>query len=207
MTLAPADWLAYAGLPRLPVAVIPAELSTVTAAADEVLRVEDIEPWLAHFEFLSSYSRELPRRLPRDSVLLDWRHNLPVRTILVLLRPEADGPTITGTVERVRPGGRSYLTFEYEIVRAWQKPVEEILAGGLSTLPMAPVADVPPAMLPGVIRRMEDRIEQEAPREQAGVLWTAAFVLMGLRYSRVRGGSAAGSASDERFRDVSGDHR
>jgi hypothetical protein len=72
-TLAPADWLEYAGLPRSPVEVIPAGISTVTAAADEVLRVQEAEPWLAHLEFLSGYSRELPRRLLRDNVLLDWR--------------------------------------------------------------------------------------------------------------------------------------
>jgi hypothetical protein len=106
-----------------------------------------------------------------------------VRTILVLLRPEADGPALTEILERLLPDGRRYLQFEYHVIRAWEKPVEEILAGGLGTLPMAPVADVAPAMLPGVIRRLEERIEQEAPRERAGVLWTAIYMLMGLRYS------------------------
>jgi hypothetical protein len=40
-----------------------------------------------------------------------------------------------------------------------------------------------PAVLPGMIRRMEERIDREAPPERAGVLWTATYVLMGLRYS------------------------
>jgi hypothetical protein len=66
---------------------------------------------------------------------------------------------MTGVVERLRSGGRCYLTFEYEIVRGWETPVDEILAGGLGTLPMAPVADVSPAALPGVIRRMDERIQ------------------------------------------------
>jgi hypothetical protein len=38
--------------------------------------------------------------------------------------------------------------------------------------------------LPEVIRQMEARIEQEASPDEAGVLWTATYVLMGLRYSR-----------------------
>jgi hypothetical protein len=43
----PADWLEYVGLPSGPVEVIDADLSTVTAAADEVLRVLEPTPWLA----------------------------------------------------------------------------------------------------------------------------------------------------------------
>jgi hypothetical protein len=36
--------------------------------------------------------------------------------------------------------------------------------------------------LPGVVRRMADRINSE-PRPRASKLWTAAYLLMGLRYS------------------------
>ena len=47
----PADWLALAGLvPVGPVSTIDANLSTITAEADKVLRVDDPEPWLAHVE-------------------------------------------------------------------------------------------------------------------------------------------------------------
>lgn len=76
------------------------------------------------------------------------------------------------------------LDFEYEIVRAWKKSVEEVLAGGLGALAMAPLADVTAEMLPSVIRRMEERIEREASPREAGEIWTATYVLMGLRYSR-----------------------
>ena len=68
-------------------------------------------------------------------------------------------------------------------MRVWQQPVEGLLEGGLSTLPLAPLADLAPATLPEVIRRMEERIEQEAPPEEVGPLWTATYVLMGLRHS------------------------
>jgi predicted transposase YdaD len=77
-----------------------------------------------------------------------------------------------------------YLQFHYHVVRVWQKPVEAVLTGGLGTLPLAPLADVTRPELPGVIRRMEERISQEASPGEAGQLWTATFVLMGLRYSR-----------------------
>ena len=60
--------------------------------------------------------------------------------------------------------------------------MEGVLAGGLATLPLAPLSDVSEAALPGVIRRMEERVRREASPEDAGRLWTAIYVLMGLRY-------------------------
>ena len=69
------------------------------------------------------------------------------------------------------------------MVRVWQKPVEEGLVGGLGTLPLAPLANITEQELPGVIARMKTRIETEATPEQAGKLWTATNVLMGLRYA------------------------
>jgi predicted transposase YdaD len=179
----PEDWLEYLGLPRSPVEVIEADVSTVTAAADKVLRLREPESEIVHVELQAGYDRELGERALEYSVLLKRRHRLPIRSILVLLRPEADGPEMTGLVEHQRSDGRRYLIFEYDIVRAWQKPVDMVLAGGLGTLPLAPLADVSPSVLPDVIRRMEERISQEVSPAEAGLLWTATYVLMGLRYS------------------------
>jgi hypothetical protein len=67
-------------------------------------------------------------------------------------------------------------------VRIWERSVEEILAGGLATLPLAPIAKVAPADLPELIRRMEQRIDSEATQAEAAELWVAAFLLMGLIY-------------------------
>ncbi len=51
-------------------------------------------------------------------------------------------------------------------------------------MPLAPLSAVAEAALPGVIRRMDERIRAEASADEAGTLWTAADVLMGLRYPR-----------------------
>jgi hypothetical protein len=64
----PQDWLAYlaphlGGAPVGPVEVIEAELSTVTAAADKVLRVGGPEPWLCHLELQASHNNRLPRQM------------------------------------------------------------------------------------------------------------------------------------------------
>ena len=130
----PGDWLEYAGLTRADVDVIDADLATVTAQADKVLRVKAPVPWLAHLEFQAGYDRDLGERTLQYNVLLHRRHGLPVQSVVLLLRPEADGPEMTGLVQHRLPDGRRYLEFDYEVVRVWQKPVDAVLAGGLGTL-------------------------------------------------------------------------
>jgi hypothetical protein len=67
----PADWLALAGLGLVErVAAVDANLSTITAEADKVLRVEAPEPWLVHIEFQTSHEANFPRRLLRYNSLL-----------------------------------------------------------------------------------------------------------------------------------------
>ncbi|MCW5935333.1 MAG: hypothetical protein KIT45_13715 [Fimbriimonadia bacterium] len=82
------------------------------------------------------------------------------------------------------PGGAGSLAFHYQVVRLWETPVETLLAGGLATLPLAPLAAVSEGSLPEVVRRMESRLLSEASVSQAGDLWTATYLLMGLRYAR-----------------------
>ena len=50
--------------------------------------------------------------------------------------------------------------------------------------PWRRLSAVAEAALPGVIRQMDERIRAEATADEAGTLWTAADVLMGLRYPR-----------------------
>jgi hypothetical protein len=60
------------------------------------------------------------------------------------------------------PNGHCYQWFEYQVVRVWEMPVKLLLAGGLGTLPLAPLAKVTTEGLPDVIQRMKERIGQEA---------------------------------------------
>ena len=85
----PLDWPALAGRPQEAVEVIDADVSTVLAAADKVLRVRGSPDWIMHFEFQSGPDASLPRRLHGYNVLLQHRHNLLVRSVAVLLRSGA----------------------------------------------------------------------------------------------------------------------
>ena len=61
-------------------------------------------------------------------------------------------------------------------------PVELLLTGGLSTLALAPISKVSKKDLPGVLEKMRQRLSASQARRKARELWTAAYVLLGLRY-------------------------
>jgi predicted transposase YdaD len=178
----PADWTAWLGLTRgEPVRLEEAELSTVTAAADKVLWVEAAPPWILHLEFQAHWEAGLGHRLHLYNTLLDDRHGVPVHSTLVLLRRGANTPELTGTWERHHTDGSRYLEFCYDVVRVWQESVERLLSSGLATLPLAPLTDEAEPVLPDVVRRMQQRLAV-APPERKAKLWTATYLLMGLRY-------------------------
>ena len=122
-------------------------------------------------------------RSGNDEVVCAGTTKVPVQTAVVLLRPAADGPELTGVLEQKWRNGEVYDWFRYDVVRVWQQPVDLLLASGLTVLPLAPVSDVNEEKLPDVLIAISDRLERETTPERAATLWNATEVLMGLRYS------------------------
>ena len=91
-----------------------------------------------------------------------------VESTIVLLRPEADGPELTGRLDHYSRRRRRQLTFWYDIVRIWERPVDELLNGGIGVLPLAPLADVERARLPEIVRRIDQRFAEEVPASDVG---------------------------------------
>jgi predicted transposase YdaD len=168
------------------VKVVETDLSTVTAAADKVFLIQGRRPWLLHLEVQVGHDHRLPRRVLQYNVLLTFRFGLPVCSVILLLHPGADRGSLTGELRYQVDdlGEEPYLAFRYHVVRLWQLPVEALLAGGLGLLPLAPLADVRREELPYVIERMKTVVDREATPGEADDLWTAANVLLGLRYPR-----------------------
>jgi len=177
------DWVRRFGLPDAErVEVIDADLSTVTAGADRVLRVERPGPCLVHLEVQSSRDESLARRMLKYNVLLYDRFQVPVISVALLLRPEANASNLTGLLEVSPPVGPAYLGFRYRVVRLWQELPESILSSGIGTLPLVPLTNVAEEALPEFVRTMAGRLRTEAQPEEAKSLWTSLYVLMGLRY-------------------------
>jgi predicted transposase YdaD len=140
---------------------------------------------LLHLEFVAGHdAAALPSKLLMRNGLLADRHDLPVCSAAVILHPGADSPRLTGTFQRRLPGeDEPYLTFRYSVVRVWRLPAEPLLSGGLALLPLAPISAVTEAELPGIIKRIEQRLSGRRARKIAPKLWAAAFILVGMRYS------------------------
>ncbi len=180
----PESWPALLARPTGPTEVIDADIATVSGAADKVLRVSADPPYLLHLEFVSGHDAPaLPRKLHMRNALLEDRHELPVRSGVLLLRPEADSPQLTGVYSRSFPGEETYLSFRYQVVRVWQLSPEPLLTGGLPLLSLAPISAVTEAQLPGIIQRMEQRLSRRSTQKHAPLVWASAYILLGLRYS------------------------
>jgi predicted transposase YdaD len=167
----------YAGT----VDVIDSDITTLSASADKVIRVPEPEPYLVDIELQSYHDSDLVRTLWYRQVALDYRHNLTVLTVLVLLRWEANSPRLDGTYERKLPDGFQTNRYNYNVVRLWEDDPELYLNASVALVPLAPLADVSRTELPGVIQRMKARIGQE-PRPRAAKLFAISYLLMGLRY-------------------------
>jgi hypothetical protein len=163
------------------VELIDSDITTLTAAADKVIKVGGSAPYIVNIELHSYHDKELVRTLWFRQVALDYRHRLPVLTILVLLCKEANSPNLTGNYERTLPDGWQTNRYNNKVVRLWQEDPESYLTAGVELVPLAPLTAVNAADVPTLIRRMADRINQE-PQSHADKLWIATSLLMGLRF-------------------------
>jgi hypothetical protein len=140
----PEDWLALLGLPPEPCELVDADLATVSTEADRLIEVQAEVPYLVHIEFQSGHDgKTVPGRMLRYNVLAAEQTGKIVLSYVILLRPEADSPMLTGTVERRRPDdGELFQWFKFGVVRLWNLPVTRVLQGGLATLPLALLCDL-----------------------------------------------------------------
>jgi predicted transposase YdaD len=164
------------------VEVIEANITALTAFADKVIHVDGPQPYLVNVELQSSYQSDLIETTWFRQAALFHRHRLPSLTVLVLLRREASSPALTGRFEICLPDGWLANQYNYRVVRIWQEDPDLYLTAGVNLVPMAPLANVDEEALPGLVQRMATRINAE-PQPRAAKLWTATYLLMGLRYS------------------------
>ena len=81
------------------------------------------------------------------------------------------------------------MNYEYEVVRLWERPAEELLAADLGVTPLAVLGKLPADMsvedgLAVIARQVMERAQREAAPDQVMRLLTDAFLLSGLRIRR-----------------------
>ncbi len=140
--LRPADWVAFLRLPEGDVSLVDADLSTVTSYADRIIRVDTGggASYLVHNELESGKdTATVPLRLFHYNASALYKTGLPVVSTVFLLHKGANSPKITGAFDVPDIDGNVYFSFRYNVVRVWQLDPDELLAGGLSVLPFAPM--------------------------------------------------------------------
>ncbi|MBI3822468.1 MAG: hypothetical protein HY289_07290 [Planctomycetes bacterium] len=160
------------------------DLSTISAATDVAIGFGAPIEEIVDVNFQSGPDPNVAARLLLYNAALHLRYTVPVRSVLVLLRPNASVPGLNGKHSYGRSGKR--VTFQYDVIRMWREPVELFLEGGVGLLPLAPLGKLPPGKpadqaMREVIREIDRRLASLPDHAQAVRLMTAAFVLTGVR--------------------------
>lgn len=176
-------------LPSGPLSLLNVDLSTITTAADLVIGIGQPLHEILHLDFQASAAATKHADILVYNALL-YRHCLvPVHSIIILLRSQAVHFNLDGLVRYASRPARGSMNFSYEVVRLWEWPAEQLLAGGLGTVPLAPLGQLPTDVsledgLAAIVQRVVNRITTELPLEKAKHLITAAYLLTGLRVHR-----------------------
>lgn len=184
----PDDFAGVFGLPTgEPVRPVNVDLSTLSAATDVALAYGRPVREIVDLNFQTGPDTGLPSRLHLYNAALHRLHGVPVRTVLVLLRQQANTSNLTGV--HAYGDGPWRVEFRYGVTRLWEQPVESVLHAGLSALPLAtlcrmPVGEPLPDALRAVVLEIQRRLGTEATHEDAARLLTASYILTGLRAKR-----------------------
>ncbi|MFM9962889.1 MAG: hypothetical protein ACKV2Q_16895 [Planctomycetaceae bacterium] len=182
----PQDWSELVGVRRgTPVHVVDSDVSTLATLADRVIEVGGATPYVLHLEPQSYFDKFLDIRMFEGNARLTKRHQQCVHTSVLLLHRSAWGKANTGSYKTQSPLGRCSTEFHYDLIKVWELPAEKLLSLGIGVLPLVPVSKVTRAEIPGLVSRMAERFHDEVSPAVAAELWTATFVLVGLRYDRV----------------------
>jgi hypothetical protein len=183
-----ADWAAFlagrVGVPLGPVTSLDTDLSA-TLQADRLFRIDGPTPAVLHLELESTGRLGIPGELLRYNVTAWGSLDLPVHSVLVVLRPKANATDQTGQFDLSDVSGQPYLTFRYAVVRVWQESVAGLLGAGLGLAPLAMLTNEAAADLKAAFTRLQDRLRTSSvPDNVKHGLLGSTFVLCGLRYDR-----------------------
>jgi hypothetical protein len=175
--------------PTGPVKLLNVDLSTVTTAADLILGLGEPLEEILHIDFQSSAAAWKHADLMVYHALLFRHYQVPVHTVIILLRPEAAHANVNGAIRYAPRPERGNMDFSYEVVRLWERPAEELLAADLGVLPLAMLGRLPQDLsledgLTAIAQRLVERLEKEAPPDRVKKLLTDALLLTGLRVRR-----------------------
>jgi hypothetical protein len=174
-----ADPLAFVhslGMPGDSATLVDTDIA-VTAQADRVIFVAcSTGDYLLHIEAQSTYKQGKAAAAQFYNMSLEKSSGRLVRTVFVLMRPEAQGPEMSGVREN------ETHTFRFRVVRMWLVDPKVYLEGPISLLPLGMIAAVARQGLPEVVSLAAKRLASEVTEEEASTKWLESAILLGLYY-------------------------
>ena len=103
----PAAWLKLAGIDvAAPVVLMDSDVSAITMEADRVLAIQSEPRWIVHIEFQTSHETRMPLRLQRYNVVLEYKHEVPVQSLLILFLQRGRFAVADRTILQMSPQRR-----------------------------------------------------------------------------------------------------
>lgn len=173
------------GRTDLPLVILNTDLSAVSTSVDFVASLGDPIEEVVHIEFQSGNDANKPFDMHVANALLYRSNRVPVRSILMLLRPQAMHRNMSGAINYATTDQQSKMEFVYQLVKLWEIPADDFIDGDLGLTPLAPLGKLPEKLtkdegLASVIHRVVDRLLRESQSNQQKELLVATYLLSGL---------------------------
>jgi predicted transposase YdaD len=112
------------------VSIVPNELNSETIFADMLLELVWYgERFLLHIEFQRRRDARMAQRMWDYNVRATLQHKCPVWSCVIYLKE--DGKAATPVLDQRLPTGRVVHHFEFDVIRLWEIPTEELRRKGL----------------------------------------------------------------------------
>ncbi len=115
-----------------PISLPNVDLSTMTAASDFVIRLRDPITEILHVEFQAGGSANSHLDILAFNALLHRNYEVPVHTIVILLRLQAGHSNLNGTVAYTSASAGDSMNFKCEVTRSWERLAAGFLNGTLA---------------------------------------------------------------------------
>ena len=184
------DYVGFLGLSAVGrPSVLDVDLSAVSAATDVVVGLGDPLVAIACIDFQAGRDDFIDDRVLMDQALLRHAYHVPVHSVVIVLRPDAYRPTMTGRVRYAVDPTRGKMDFEYHVVKLWEIPVRTFLDGPVGLAPLAVLARLPgrgsvERRLEPIIREIDMKVRGELPPAEAADVMVASGLLSGLVLTR-----------------------
>ncbi len=188
--LEPEAWAKYLAeklhIPYGSMTELDTDLAT-TVQADKLFLISHLDgqhQTIIHLELEANHSLQIPFDLLRYNILIDGRFDrrFPVKSVLVILRPDANATDQSGLAQRADHDAFEYLTFRYVVIRIWEQSFDELMQGGLSIVPLAMLTNEALNNAQVAYERFEQKLNEPGiTREQQSEIVSITKILCGMR--------------------------